>query len=242
MRHNAEVLSPFIAPILVYEGDEQHANNWLTGGTVFFALTTENRFLVTADHVMRAIDALRQQHPIRMMLCGHACAPVNIAEWSVIARDSGVDICTLQVPGTFNPEMLNKRFFELANWPHPQAQVLDKAFIIGYPAEHRSGSSNDVQSRITPICDFVSDVGPRCFTMADQSEEREVLLNPENLSVPEHFGGMSGSPVLRMIENSRPELIGILSEGGGGLGAPFFCAHANFILSNGSLDIRRMPP
>lgn len=242
MLHNAEVLSPFIAPILVYRGDERHANNWLTGGTVLFAETPHNRFLVTADHVIEEINTLRKQHPIYVMLGGHACGPEDITEWPVIARDKDVDICTLQVPVAFSPETLNKRFFELANWPHPEAKVSDGACIIGYPAEHRTGTSNEVQFRITPICDFVSDVGPRHFTIADESEEREVLSNPENLAVPGHFGGMSGSPVFRIIENSRPELIGILFGGGGGLRAPCFCAHAYFILSNGCLDFGRMPP
>ncbi len=242
MQHNAELLSPFIAPILIYRQGEMNAANWLTGGTAFFAQTIENRFLVTAEHVYAEIDILRQQHSLTIFLCGNGCEPVNISQWGILGRDDFVDICTIQIPEDFDPVLLNKRFFDLDDWPHMRAQRLDSALIIGYPAEHRSGDTNSIQIRITPINDFVTDVGPRRFTIADENEEREVLLNANNFSVPNCFGGMSGSPIFRMIEDSRPEFIGVFSEGGDGLRAVFFGAHAEFISTDGRLDYNLIPP
>lgn len=242
MQHNAEILSPFIAPILVYRQGETNAENWLTGGTAFLARTTENQFLVTAEHVIAEIDNLRQQHPLTIFLGGNRCEPANISQWDILGRDAYVDICTIQIPEGFDPVSLNKRFFDLYDWPHMKAQRLDSAFIIGYPAEHRSGDTNSIQIRITPINDFVTDVGPRRFTIADENEEREILLNTDNFSVPNCFGGMSGSPIFRMIEDARPEFIGVFSEGGDGLHAVFFGAHAEFISTDGRLDYNRIPP
>jgi hypothetical protein len=177
-----------------------------------------------------------------MLLGGHACSPVNITEWPILACDRDSDVCTLQVPETFDPRTLNKNFFELTGWPHHRAQVSDKAFIIGYPAEHRTGSPDEILFRITPISDFVTDAGPRRFTIADESAERQILYNPESLTVPEHFGGMSGSPAFRMIEGAAPEFIGILVESSDGLGAAFFCAHVDFILDNGLFYYGIMSP
>lgn len=242
MQHNALILSPFTAPILVYRQGETNAANWLTGGTAFIARTEQNQFLVTAEHVMAEIDNLRTQHPITVFLGGNGCAPANISEWDILDRDSHVDICTLQIPHGFDPTTLNKRFFDLEDWPHQRARIQDNAMILGYPAEHRSGLGSSIEIRQTPISDFVSDVGPRRFTMADQNEEREVLLNPEGFSVPSCFGGMSGSPIFRMIEDARPEFIGVFSEGSGGLRGTFFGAHADFIATDGRLDQCRIPP
>lgn len=242
MQHNVLMLSPFTAPILVYRQGETNAANWLTGGTAFLARTDQNQFLVTAEHVMAEIDNLRTQYPITVFLGGNGCAPANISEWGILDRDSYVDICTVQIPHGFDPITLNKRFFDLEDWPHQRARVQDIAMILGYPAEHRGGSDNSIDIRQTPISDFVSDVGPRRFTMADQNEEREVLLNPEGFSVPSCFGGMSGSPIFRMIEDARPEFIGVFSEGSGGLRGTFFGAHADFIATDGRLDQSRIPP
>jgi hypothetical protein len=242
MLHNAQILLPFIAPILVYRRGETNAANWLTGGTVFIARTVQNRFLVTAEHVIAEIDNLRTQYPITVFMGGNGCAPLDISGWEILDRDNHVDICTLQIPEGFDPAILNKRFFHLENWPHQRAQIQDRAIIVGYPAEHRSGAGNSIEIRLTPINDFVTDVGPRRFTIADENEEREILLNPDGFTVPSCFGGMSGSPIFRMIEDARPEFIGVFSEGSGGLRGTFFGAHADFICANGHLDHNRIPP
>ena len=242
MEHNVKLLSPYIAPILVYKHGEQDASKWLTGGSVFLAKTVDNSFLVTADHVVREIESLRAQGPILVVLAGPGSEPIDITEWPVIARDKDIDICILQVPSDFDASSIAKELFELRNWPHRQAEIGDKALIMGYPSLHREGTRNTVRIKITPISDFVTDVGPRRFTMADETDEREVLLNPNGIEIPAHFGGMSGSPVFRMIEGARPEFIGVFSEGGDGLSAALFCAHASFILASGGLDYSMLPP
>jgi len=242
MQHNVKILSPYVAPILVYRQGETNAAKWLTGGTAFFARTTENRFLVTAEHVIAEIEKLRNQHPITAYLGGNGCAPIDISDWDTLDGDSHIDVCTLQIPQDFDPQILNKRFFDLDDWPHPRAQIQDSAMIIGFPAEHRSGASSSIEIRLTPISDFVTDVGPRRFTIADENEEREILVRVCGFGVPDCFGGMSGSPIFRMIEEERPEFIGVFSEGSGGLRGTFFGAHADFISSNGQLDYNKIPP
>ncbi len=241
MLRNVQMLSPFIAPILVYRQGEANAANWLTGGTAFIARTDRNRFLVTAEHVIAEIDHLRLQYPITIYLGGNECRPFDISDWNILGRDDYVDICTLQIPEEFDPVLLNKKYFDLNDWPHPRAQMQDLAFIIGYPAEHRTGVINSISIRISPIMDFVTDVGPRRFTIADEKEEREVMLITDDFHDLNCLGGMSGSPIFRMIEDARPEFIGLFSEGGDGIRA-LFGAHADFISADGHLDYGRLPP
>lgn len=242
MMQNAKHLSKFIAPILVYEKSERNASKWLTGGTCLLGASTENRFLVTADHVMQEVEELKKRMDVVLLLCGNGCEPVDITDWPRLDHDDFVDICTLQVPKAFEGDAIGKSFFPLDHWPLERAHVGDSSFVIGYPAAHRRGTSASVRLRITPISDFVTHVGPRKFTMADENAEREVLMNPEGLLVPEHFGGMSGSPAFRMREGERPEFMGIYSTGSDGLQGTFFLSHADFLLPTGKLDHLKIPP
>ncbi len=235
-------MSPFVVPVLVYAEEETCATNWLTGGTAFFAKTREGRFLATANHVVEEIDVLRSKQKILVFLGGNSCAPHEISEWSILDRDANVDICTLKVPTEFKADTLKKKFFELQNWPHSRAQISDKAFVIGYPAAYRTGTPRSVSAGKCVLNDFGTDVGPRRFLLADHTDERQVLLNPDERELPEHFGGMSGAPVFRMIENAPPDFIGIFSGGSDGVRGAFFCAHGNFILPSGLLDRGLLPP
>ena len=176
------------------------------------------------------------------MVGGNNCSPVNISTWPILDRDNFVDICTIEVPADFDESCLNKQFFDLIDWPHQAASENDVGFIIGFPGQHRSGEERSVITRILPICDFVTDVGPRKFTIADEHNERQVLLDLAKLGVPETYGGMSGSPVFRLREMGRPDFIGVFTSGSDGINAAFFCSHANFIASDGRLDHRRIPP
>lgn len=242
MMQNAEHLSCFIAPLLVYERSERNASKWLTGGTCLLAASTTNRFLVTADHVMQEVKNLRREREIDLLLCGNGCEPIDITDWPTLDHDDFIDIHTLQVPPTFEAGAIAKRFFELNHWPRVRAERGDSSFVVGYPGAHRRGTATAVRLRITPLSDFVTDVGPRKFTMADENAEREVLLNPEGLLLPEHFGGMSGSPAFRMREGQRPEFFGVYSTGSDGLQGTFFLSHADFLLSDGRLDHLKIPP
>ena len=56
IRLQIENLLPFVAPILVYPRTRCKANQWITGGSTIFISTDNNRFLITAEHVLREIE------------------------------------------------------------------------------------------------------------------------------------------------------------------------------------------
>ena len=78
LTHNFELLRPFVAPLLVYRKGETDATKTLTGGTVFFAQTTSNRFLVTAAHVMLHIENLRKEFEVDVFLGANGGSPLEI--------------------------------------------------------------------------------------------------------------------------------------------------------------------
>ena len=242
LRSQIEGLLPFVAPVLVYPLAEPGVENWITGGTALLASTKQNRFLITADHFVHEIDTLRTRGEIVVLLGGTSSAPIDISHWPILARDDFVDICTIQVPPEFEAGELNKSFFALNRWPPTLAKKGDQAIILGFPAAHRRGHEKTINTRVLPVSDFVTDVGPRRFTIADENDEREILINPDNLAFPTHLGGMSGSPVFRTADNTCPEFLGVFLEGSDGLRGAYFCSHAQFLLSNGQLDLSRIPP
>jgi hypothetical protein len=242
LRAQIERLLPFVAPVLVYPRADVGVQEWLTGGSALFVSSGQNRFLITADHFVREIENIREQREIVVLLGGASAAPIDISNWTFLAKDASIDICTIQIPPEFNAEELNKSFLAIDQWPRPLARKGDHILIIGYPAAHRQGHEMTINARILPISDFVTDVGPRRFTVADEKDEREILINPDRLTFPTHLGGMSGSPVFDVSNTTHAEFIGVFSEGSDGLRGAYFCSHAIFLLPSGRLDLAKIPP
>lgn len=242
LRRDIEALLPFVATLLTYPPTATRVEEYITGGSVLLARSETHRFLVTADHVIREIEALRGESQVLVLLEGVGAAPIDISDWPVIDRNQLLDICTLGVPEAFTPSEINKQFFQPKYWPLRLAEVGDRVIILGYPAAHRSSHESTLNTRCLPIQDFVTDVGPRRFTVADELGTREIAINPEGLEFPEHVGGMSGSPVFRVDGTDAPEILGVFSEGSDGLRGTYFCAHVNFLNADGKFEQSRLPP
>lgn len=242
LREEIEGLLPYVVSILAYPWEDPPIDGWLTGGSALLACSGMQRFLMTADHVIREVEVLRKQRRIAFLLGGVHAAPEEISDWEVLDRDAKLDICTLRVPDTFCPSQINKTFFDIGAHAPPMATIGDRVLIVGYPAAHRVGSENVTNARCLPIQDFVTDVGPRRFTIADESLSREIAINPSRLTFPVHLGGMSGSPAFRVNAPGDLALLGVFSEGSDGLHGTYFCAQATFLLPDGRIDHPRLPP
>ena len=241
-RRQIDSLLPYAVPLLVYPRDNAKIDDWRTGGTALLARTKQNRFLVTADHFVAEVEKLRQRVDIVVLLGTPGASFTDITPWPIIARDDSVDICTFQVPDEMELRELDKYCFDLDLAQSRRAAVGDQVLILGFPKSHRQASGSSINTRVLPIMDFVTHVGDRRFTVADETSQREILINPDNLSFPGHVGGMSGAPAFRISDSAPPSLVGILSESGDGLHGVHFCVHADFILPDGSLDLGALPP
>jgi hypothetical protein len=237
-----EALLPYAAPVLVYPRTYSGFGSWITGGTALLVRTETNRFLITADHFVTRIDELRESSDIVVLLARTNAPLIDITQWTTLGRDNFTDICTIQIPRDFEAGEINKYLFELDLTQSTRATVGDQALILGFPAAHREAIGNRINTRVLPIMDYVTDVGVRRFTIADENSQRKILINPHNLTFPEHLGGMSGSPVFRITESASPALMGIFCQGSDGLRGAYFCSHLNFLLPDGSLDSNALPP
>ena len=204
--------------------------------------TPLNTLLITADHVLREIEALRQKLDVVVLLGGTSAPPVDVSDWPIINHNARIDICIIQAPPGFDPTEINKSFYIGEFDRSPIARKDDEALIIGFPREHRAASGSIINTRMLPIIDFVRSVSEERFIVADEENEREVLLNPFGLKIPEHMGGASGAPVFRFAPGDQNELIGIFTGGGDGLHGIYFCTHAKFITNAGVIDSLQLPP
>ncbi len=241
-KRQIDSLIPYAAPILVYPRLNAKLDGWITGGTALLTRTSANRFLVTADHLIAEVDQLRQRSDIVVLLGVPGVSLIDITLWPTIARDDYVDLCTIQIPLEIEFGVLDNYCFDLDLAQSTRASIGDNALILGFPKLHRQVCGNRINTRALPMMDYVTHVADRRFTIADETNRREILINPDNLSFPEHVGGMSGAPVFRISKLASPSFIGILSESGDGLRGAHFCSHADFLLPDGRLDLSALPP
>lgn len=234
-------LLPFVGSLLVYPKESKNMMGCLTGGTAFFVGSGQQRFLITAEHVFREIEELQSKRDIVILLCGVNSPPIEISNWPIHSRDAFVDICTVKVPSDFISDELEKEFFPFSE-ELTAAEKGDHVLVLGYPAEHRHCAADTVNTRCLPHLVSVTDVGPRHFTLADESNQRKILINPGLLEYPEHLGGMSGSPVFKVKRDSEPQFVGVFVGGGDSIHGVYFCSHAYFLLPTGKLDYGRIPP
>ncbi len=241
---NADLVKPIITPILFY-GDLSDPRKWLSGGTGFFVHTDRNVFMVTAEHVIAKRDSISKDGKVITFIGGDGYELLDISSWEVIDRNKEVDICTIQIPASFEPSSIGKAFLSPRKWPVEWAKKEEQCMILGYPAQHRGATQDEVLGRIAAISDFITDVGPLKFLIADERNERGLQILEDGLFEPDHFGGMSGSPILVHRDVDWLELVGVFVEGGGivnGMRSPFFGAHIGFVDPQGSILTELIPP
>lgn len=244
LMNNAELVKPVITPILFY-ADLTDPQKWLSGGTGFFINTPSNSFLVTANHVIAERDLLLENGKVITYIGGDGCELVDISDWKILDRNMEVDICTIQIPNSFEPSSIGKAFCCPSTWPVERAKIDEESLILGYPAQHRGASKNEVMGRIAAISDFITSVSTLKFLLADEKDERGLKILEEGLTEPDHFGGMSGSPIFVHRDDGCLVLVGIFIEGGGivsGMRSPLFGAHIGFIDATGSIKTELIPP
>lgn len=237
-----EAMSRHAVPLLLYPREEAEIDGWLTGGTGVLVQTPISRFIVTANHVIAEIEALRVGRPTVTLLGGTNAPPLDISDWNVVDRNARLDICIIQVPDSFEPRDIGKSFYSADFTASPTAAREDEALIIGFPRAHRMASGSVINTRVMPIIDFVKSVSETRFVVADPENEREILENPSGLDVPEHMGGASGAPVFKFRLDNPNELIGIFTGGSDGLHGAYLCTHVRFLANDGTIDLLQLPP
>jgi len=215
-----------------------HHTAVVTGASACFVETDRRRFLLTAGHVVEAID----EKSLRWMIGGEGNL-VSIDGWSRLAIDPDADIGTVAVPDSFDPNRISRRFYHPSSWPPERARVAEPAIFVGFPGEHRVLRPGVVEAHGTVLTDFVSSVSTRFFVLSSELK-REVIGSGPRSSL-RHVGGISGAPVFVSREYGLV-LVGAVSQGmqpssdivshPTGADAAFVASHADFIEEDGTLD------
>lgn len=198
------------------------------GGTGFLVSTSEQRFLVTADHVISGI----LDQGLTPVIVGDRGK--NIALWTIIDCSKSVDIATIEIPPTFDPSRIARRYFSPARWPPPRAQRGESALFAGFQGARRIPGEGTLTAPGATIADFVVSSTDRHFIVADEHKERVRRRGRR----PRSTGGMSGAPVF-VPRDRGPEWVGVLYEGKDTAGQ-FFVSHADFVLPSGRIDRGRI--
>ncbi len=229
-RQIALELSGFVATVLAVHAHDPTPTGIVCGGTTGLVSLPDRRVLVTAKHV-----ADRARSPgMRSLLTGTG-PPLDITGWEIIASNEDLDLATIAIPDTFDPESIEKRCFTPRTWPPARAVRGDRAFFVGFAGIHRETVPGGVRQHAAVFYDFVSSASDRHFLLADEERVRAVSEFVRGLEPFGATGGMSGAPVF-VNRDGEFDLSGVLYEGGDGPDATFFVAHAAHIAADGTID------
>lgn len=251
-RAELETVTSFAAPLfwVIRDADKEPS---VRNGTAFFLDAGHGVFGVTAAHVIAKFQEHNAAGRTAELQIGNG-EPVDLAgENAVIAIDHEIDIATFKFSAT---EVAKLEKFVLTGsqpvWP-PSPPMRDRAVTYsGYPGVERRWVGPDlIEFGATPGGGIATSISE--LNISTQID-REKWLDMLGLGLPAenyHFGGISGGPMLKIVEHKQLRtwaLAGVIIQG------PNTCAEeceaiagfevirarrAHFILPDGSLDISR---
>jgi len=230
--HNGNLILPTVVPILHYALNSKDASDWASGGTGLLVNTGEKHLLVTADHVMRGYF---DNQSYFTLIGGNQSKSINISDWNLVDCCDKRDIYTIEVPASFEPEIIRKRFCCPQQWPCSRVTKGEEAFFLGFPSGHRSGGSKEIKCGVALISEIVASVQGPNFVLVNEDSPRNASLLNEFQKFPQHFGGMSGAPVFVHRDDGWMEPVGVFVEGNG-KDSPFFCSYMDIIQASGKLE------
>lgn len=206
----------------------------LRNGTAFFVRTPQMVFAVTAAHVVRSFIQHKRQVPDAVCGLIDSETPIDL-ERDLIAMGRHFDIATFQVSERTIAK-LGKQ--PMTAWPPRTPQVGKGVVYAGFPGM--------VRERIAPrefsfglvsgatVADSVSET--RIITVVNQGDLQDPLghgLPPSDFE----FGGMSGGPMIAVIETGLISwaLAGVITDGGSLLGGTLFATPATCIQADGTI-------
>lgn len=218
-----------VVSILMMQTDSPGA--WSAAGSGCLVQLPERAVILTAAHVVE-----HMQHEGTKTYIGGNGTPVDISSWPVLGIDKVVDIATIGTPEGFDPQVIQGRFYVPSKWPPTRAQPGNAVIMVGFPSAHRIQVGGMRITHGALFSDFVSSSSMRQFVTAPKDMDRKVSSMTERLDSIDATGGMSGCPMFVGGQGEKPQLRGVLKEGGDGPNAVFFGAHSDFVRADGTID------
>lgn len=209
----------YVVPMCWPKTSIDHEEVELTNGTAFFLKTPQAVFAVTAAHVIRGFLEAKELDP--RLACGLLDSDTLIdLDRDLIAIGSNVDIATFRVSESVIAK-LNKQ--PLTAWPPQTPQVGKGVFYAGFPGQVRQRLA--VREFSFGLCSGAGVADHVDSQNIVTSINHDDLVDPLGHGFPPEdfdFGGMSGGPLLAVIETGIVSwgLAGVIFKGsnlGGGL-------------------------
>jgi hypothetical protein len=207
-------------------------------GTFSLVETPTHRLLITAFHVWRELQRVKESHPDAVIATLNGQQLIGLTEIECIDGEEDVlDVVVLHAP---RADYLGKSFFRIPGWPIPRVNVGEAVNVVGYAGDDREifGDSVVVFGKshlglgVSSVSDrgfvLAPDLGPRSFYMKS-------LCHGESLAL----GGMSGGPVF-CTRNGISHLVGFV-RGGEKSDDCIFISHAAYLREDGTLDHLALP-
>ena len=129
-------LIQYSAPVFILPSIEAYSREIIAGGTLSFVETPRERLLITAYHVWRRFNELKEEHPGAVLGIGLMDGVFDLAGHAYLDGDEDtLDLVILQSP----PGALyfRKRFFHVPQWPIPTVVMGESVDVVGYTGADR---------------------------------------------------------------------------------------------------------
>jgi hypothetical protein len=245
-----DLVQSWTATVWFSRGITEPPANVNDSGSVGFVRAGDQRFLVTARHVLEKFRATKLRHPETVLAVNIGDGnTVALDEPRVIAESAALDLATVAFPQLDHYRgRINKDYFPLDRCPARRAQAGEPATIVGFPGQGRHAFETFGLFEPHPIGMLVTTVSDRRIVLADERGTVRFVRNGQYLEEGEGvaLGGFSGSPAFGMTRGGELYLIGVVSDGTERLGCAgepgqLFLGSAEYLLLNGGLDFSRMP-
>lgn len=242
------------APLFWIMHDTEYGER-VQNGSLFFLNTGACLFGVTAAHVVNSCLQDAGSPIFRRCLIGrHEAAPypIDLSE-RVLALHEDMDIATLR----FSDDEVRAIGITLLtgyqrDWPPSLARLDSWVTYAGYPGVGREWlGPNDLRFGLVVMAGKVTNASENCISVQIERDSLEPILGYEDMPTNFDFGGMSGGPVLRMVERAGLRgwvLAGVIFQGPNPSGDPtqsisdleiIRIRPAHFINADGTLNVER---
>jgi len=103
-----ERIKPFTGCIIIFPINNYDPSIIITQGSCGLLNTGTKRFIVTANHVLKAIE---NSEYTGVLARGEDTMPIDVSDWGIIDRSTKLDIATIDVPNNFDVSSIGRYFF-----------------------------------------------------------------------------------------------------------------------------------
>jgi hypothetical protein len=196
-----ENAASYISP-LTWLVPNPNGSTRMKGGTAFFLDTGKAVFGVTAAHVVVDFFNDTRIRGVRASLAAHAKRPLVISLGDrVIDGNEEIDIATFHI-GSEELEYLGKKPLRghVKSWPPRVAEKNGPALYCGFPGIGRRPYLDGVSFGIVPMSGIVTSSHETMISIQIERENLVRVLGNEDMPENFNFGGMSGGPLIAIIQ------------------------------------------